>query len=89
MERGETIDLREKSEIEVINILEKNFSRNIPFLLKPRSIYCCSECGRVVLRASMPNVDVPHNLKEEPICSGCKIKSSSLIEMEIQDKEIM
>jgi len=88
MERGETIDLSSMSKVKARKIIRENSNIKIPFLLNPRSIYRCSGCGEVVVRVSMPNVEITENLNEKPYCYKCKIKDGSLIEMEIRDKEI-
>ena len=81
MEKGETIDLGSLSKKKARKIIKKFFPHDFS-PLKPRSIYRCLDCGVVVLRASLPDVEVPDNLNEEPYCPWCKIKNGQLKEVQ-------
>lgn len=77
MKKGETIRLDLLGETEARKIVRDYFHRDFSSL-KPYAIFCCRDCGTIVLRASLPDVKILNRPNEKPYCTQCKVKRGYL-----------
>lgn len=81
MKKGEIIDLSSLNQEEARKIVRNHLRRDFD-LLNLHTIFCCRNCGAIVLRASVPNVKIIPDPNEEPYCSECNQRSGKYVKME-------